>query len=110
MPYVYKLPQTVLSPVKNVKNVRVLFDGGNTHGAYSVARLKWNGNEVLGIRWNINENEAGDPKKISGAVTCLGEPNSRGYSTWFVLPDDFIGKILSGSDLRDKLQEYLAEL
>lgn len=102
MPFVYNLPQSVLSPIKNVGNVRVLFDGGNLHGAYSVARLQWNGDEVLAIRWNINENEARDPKKISGAVTCLGEPNSRGYSTWFILPDDFVAQLLQQSALRDR--------
>lgn len=107
MPYVYNLPQKVLSPVKNIRNVRVLFDGGNFHGAYSIARVEWNSNEVLAIRWNINENEANDPQKISGAKICLGEPNSRGYSTWFILPDDFIVKILGDDKLREDLQAYI---
>lgn len=107
MPYRYNLPHTVLSPMKNVKNVRVLFDSGNFHGAYSIARLEWNNNEVLGIRWNINENEGSDPKKMSGAKICLGEPNSRGYSTWFILPDDFINRMFEDTDLTKKLKEYL---
>ena len=109
MPYSYNLPNTVLSPMKNVKNVRVLFDSGNVHGAYSIARLEWNDHEVLGIRWNINENEANDSQKISGLKVCLGEPNSRGYSTWFILPDDFIIQILQKGSLSVQLEKYLKE-
>jgi len=109
MPFTYNLPATVLSPKKNVSNVRVLYDGGPHHGEFSIARIEWNGNDVLGIRWNVNENEASDPIKISGAKVCLGEPNSRGKSTWFVLPDFFIEELLSGGDLSNKLKQYLEE-
>lgn len=109
MPFKYNPAATVVSPRKYVRNVRVLYDGGPIHGEFSVARLEWNGNEVLGIRWNINENEAIDPAKISGSKVCLGEPNSRGKSTWFVLPDSFIDELLSGGDLSKKLKQYLNE-
>lgn len=107
MSYKYNLPNTVLSPVKNVSNVRVLFDNGNFHGGYSVAILKWNDNDVLAIRWNITENEAKDPKKISGTSVCIGEPNSHGHSTWFILPNDFIQQILNNTELNNKIKQYL---
>ena len=107
MPYRYNLPHTVISPQKNVKNVRVLLDTGNSHGAFSVAQIEWNGNDVLALRWNINENEASDSQKISGKNVCLGEPNSRGYSTWFVLPDDFLEEILKNSKLNVDVNNYL---
>ena len=87
MSYQIKDPATVLSPRTNVKNVQVLYNSGAVPGAFSVAKLEWNGREVIGVRWNMTENEIHDPNKINGVTECVGEPNSRGYSTWFVLPD-----------------------
>lgn len=107
MPYKYNLPNTVLSPAKNVSNVRVLFDNGNFHGAYSVAILEWNKNDVSAIRWNITENEARNTEKIKGSAVCVGEPNSHGYSTWFIMLDDFIKQILNNTNLNNKLDDYL---
>lgn len=108
MPYKYNPANTVVSPVKNVKNVRVLSDGGACHGCYSVAIVEWNGNDVLAIRWNISENEATRTDKLNGSVVCLGEPNSHGYSTWFVVPDDLLIRLLNGGDLADKIKQYLS--
>jgi hypothetical protein len=109
MPYRINNPATVLSPRKNVKNVTVLYNGGAVPGGYSVAKLKWNGNDVIGVRWNITENEVHDKDKISGKNVCLGEPNSHGYSTWFILPDDLIGKLITGDILAKDLKQYLDE-
>ena len=81
MPYKYKNPSNVISPKKYVSDVKPIFDNGAFHGAYSVAKLKWKKKDVIGIRWNINESEASDPNKMSGKKICVGEPNSRGYST-----------------------------
>jgi len=105
MPYKINDPTTVLSPRKNVKNVTVLYNGGNIPGAYSIAKLKWNGDDVIGIRWNISENEISN--KSNGIDLCLGEPNSRGYSTWFVLPDDMINKLITDDNLKTELSKYL---
>lgn len=109
MPYRYKLPVEVISPKDKVSDVKPIFDNGNFHGAYSVAKLKWNKKDVIGIRWNINEREADKPNKRSGKEICKGEPNSRGYSTWFILPDDFILQLISDkrSNLVMELKEYL---
>lgn len=94
MPHIYKLPQDVLSPKNCVEVVKILFDGGINNGKhYSVAQLRWEGVDCIGIRWNINQREWDDPNKLSGKVVCVGEPNSRGYSTWFVLPEHFLRQI-----------------
>lgn len=109
MPFRYNNPSNVLSPRNKIKNVQVLFDGGNKHGSYSVAKLKWNNNDVIGVRWNISENEAYNEDKKSGRKVSLGEPNSRGYSTWFILPDDLLSRLVKGGDLNEKLKDYLKE-
>lgn len=108
-------PSKVISPKKNVKNVTVLYDGGTGHGCYSVAKLKWNKKDVIGVRWNVSENEVNNAEKISGKKVCLGEPNSRGYSTWFVIPDALLIVLIKGGEngkekaLQDELRRYLEE-
>lgn len=97
MTYRIKDPSTVLSPLKNVGNVDVIFNSGNDFGCYSVALLEWNKKKVIGIRWNITENESSDQRKINGEAECLGEPNSRGNATWFILPNDFLSCLLDDS-------------
>ncbi len=101
---------TVLSPKDCVRNVKVLFDGGvKMHSHYSVAQLEWNGHPCIGIRWNITERELNNPAKANGTKTCVGEPNSRGYPTWFILPDAFLQNILAGGDVAVAIREYLGE-
>jgi hypothetical protein len=105
----HHLPQTVLSPRDCVSNVQIIYDGGALPGEYAVARLDWNGQPTLGIRWNIAERETGNPDKVSGKITCMGEPNSRGYPTWFILPDAFLQNIMTGGDVAVAIREYLEE-
>jgi hypothetical protein len=94
--YQYYNPSEVKSPKKHVSNVRVTFDGG-IYGdkPYSIARISWSGEEKIAMRWNINANEWSDPDKASGQKKCLGEPSSRGYPTWFVLPNELLSALLS---------------
>lgn len=66
-------PRMVLSPKGRVENLAVIFDGGE--GSYSVARMDWDGEPRLGVRWNGGDGEG------------LGNPQSRGIATWFILPD-----------------------
>lgn len=60
---------------------------------YVVARIKRpeDENPCLVVRWYIEESEYkanANSKKI-----CKGYPNTRGYPTWFVLPDCILGDI-----------------
>ena len=102
--------QTVISPKDRVSNVVPLYDGGPIQGEYSVAILEWNGDPCVGIRWNITERELDDSDKVAGIKTCVGEPNSRGYATWFILPDDFLRSLLSNGDIPKKIENYLRQI
>jgi hypothetical protein len=70
----YTDPETVLSPKGSVANLRVLLNTGEN--GWAVASLQWDGRDALGIRWN------GHPKNP------IGNPQSRGIATWFILPDE----------------------
>ena len=87
MSYIYKKPQLINSPKGKVDVIKVLFDGGE-NPAYSLAIIKWEGVLKLGIRWNIADSEWEDAKKQNGMAECIGNPQSRGHSTWYVLPDN----------------------
>ena len=87
MAYIYKNPKLISSPKGKVEVIEVLYDGADDP-AYSLALIKWEGQTKLGIRWNIAEAEWDDAKQQNGQAECIGNPQSRGHSTWFVLPDD----------------------
>jgi hypothetical protein len=74
-------PETVISPKANVSNVRVLLNTGEA--GWALAAMLWDSKEALGIRWN------GHPENP------IGNPQSRGIPTWFVLPDE-VAIILRG--------------
>lgn len=86
-------PETVMSPRRHISEVIEIFNGGIDE-PFSLAVVCWDGVYRIGIRWNITENEWDDPLKDSGEKECVGEPNSRGYSTWFILPANFINDLL----------------
>ena len=74
----YVNPEAVSSPKSRWRLRRVLYDGGE--GNWSVAEGQWENDgfwgEVLAIRWNGS----------SGSE--IGNPQSRGLATWFVLPEE----------------------
>ena len=70
-------PRLVTSPKGRVEKLDVIHDSGE--GDYSVATMLWDGEPAMGIRWNGGDQ--GD--KFQG----LGNPQSRGIATWFILPD-----------------------
>lgn len=84
----YHSPQTVTSPRDYVSNVRVIYDGGD--GSFSVAKIDWEGQPCLVMRWNVARREWHDAKKVAGNKTCAGMPTSRGYPVWFVIPDELL--------------------
>lgn|SRR5690606_13392145 len=112
MPYKYRDPSGVLSPKHSVQKVIVIFDGKtNEDHPFSIAKILWKGKWCIGIRWNINQNEWGDPNKKSGKNICIGEPNSRGYPTWFIIPKEFLQLLLSEkSELSKILKKAISEI
>jgi hypothetical protein len=70
MPYVR--PEAVLSPRNRMGGViEVIHDPGAT--GMCVARIRWNGEEVIATRWNGDDDQP------------LGNPVSRGKATWFIV-------------------------
>ncbi len=99
---IYINPKNVTSPKDLVEVVKVLHDGGDS--GVSVAQLKWDGVDCLGMRWNIAQREWDVAEKISNTKSCVGMPSSRGHSVWFILPDDLYNK---NSELYKDIQAYL---
>ena len=81
----YHDPSTVLSPKDRVKSVEVIYDAGPVDGSWSVARLKWDEETKVGIRWN------GD------SVSSKGLPQARGNPAWFVLPGELGSAVLAAA-------------
>jgi len=72
MSYVH--PEEVLSPRNRVGSiVEVIHDPGEN--GMSVARIIWDEEEVVAIRWNGNSEQP------------LGNPMSRRHPTWFVVDE-----------------------
>jgi hypothetical protein len=68
----YVRPEEVLSPRKRVgRIIEVIHDPGE--GGMSVARILWDEEEVVAVRWN------------GSAERPLGNPMSRRQPTWFVV-------------------------
>lgn len=82
----YNHPNKVRSPRGYAKQIKPLYDGGEE--GCSIAILEdCNGNQNIGIRWNVSEKEWDDRRKYEDGMVCVGMPQSRGYSVWFILPD-----------------------
>jgi hypothetical protein len=64
--------------------VEILYNSGP--GGWSVASLDWNGEDAIGIRWNGQEGPG------------IGNPQSRGNATWFILPGELREAVLSRID------------
>jgi len=81
----YIEPATVLAPKASVRSVEILYSTGNR--GWSVARVGWEGSERIGIRWNGADDGPG-----------IGNPQSRGNATWFILPEELESVILERVD------------
>ena len=82
----YNHPPQVRSPRGYAKHITPLYDGGEE--GFSIAILEdCDGNYNIGIRWNVSEKEWYDSRKTDEVMVCVGMPQSRGYSVWFILPD-----------------------
>lgn len=86
----YIKPGDVHAPKRHWSLVQVLFDGGedgsrNSRGNHSPSSLaigRWDNKPVLAMRWNGNKQNP------------LGNPQSRGLPTWFVVPEEHWKQIL----------------
>ena len=76
----YVEPQAVLAPRNLVRWVEVMCNTGP--GGWSVARIGWGDSTAIGMRWNGDEGPG------------IGNPQSRGNATWFILPDIFEDVVL----------------
>lgn len=83
MSYVH--PSLVTSPRAMLSDLEVVYDGGENE--WAVAKFKWNGQPVVGVRWNGG---SADPR-----FPGMGNPQSRGVPTWFILPDRLADVILT---------------
>jgi hypothetical protein len=81
----YVEPATVWAPKASIRAVEVLYNRGP--GEWSVARVTWEDRERIGIRWNGGDDAPG-----------IGNPQSRGNATWFILPDELQDVILNRID------------
>jgi len=79
----------VISPKQHWALISVLEDEGPGEGALAVGR--WDNKPVLAMRWN-GDNEDNP----------IGNPQSRGLPTWFIIPDSYVEAIL-GTLSSDKL-------
>lgn len=79
MPYVD--PWDVIGPRKIWSLTQVEFSTGR--GGWSVARGEWDGVPAVGIRWNGQDGETGP-----------GNPQSRGFPTWFILPEELAATVM----------------
>ena len=75
-------PRTVCAPKAFVRSVEVLYNYNRPTNGWSVARINWDGTETIGIRWNGDENSG------------IGNPQSRGNATWFIVPEPLQQTIL----------------
>jgi hypothetical protein len=92
-------PQTVVSPRNKVSRVKVLFDRGPVDYSWSVARLTYDGQECIGIRWNGDEKES---KK--------GVPLANAHPIWFIVPKEIAGAVEEKVDqLKGKRESDLLE-
>ena len=80
----YVEPATVLAPRNVIRSVQTLYNSGS--GGWSVARVNWEGRDRIGIRWN------------GGEGAGVGNPQSRGNATWFILPDELSEVVLNRID------------
>lgn len=77
----YVEPASVLSPKASIRSVQIIHNTGPE--GWSAARIHWEEDtEALGLRWN----GGGDPG--------IGNPQSRGNPTWFIVPPELRAALL----------------
>jgi hypothetical protein len=77
----YVEPATVWAPKASIRSVEVLYNRGQRE--WSIARVNWEEEERVGIRWNGADDAPG-----------IGHPQARGNATWFILPREIESAVL----------------
>jgi hypothetical protein len=77
-------PEDVLSPKQHWNLIAVLDDGSSSgeENNCALALGRWDNNPVLAVRWNRHKDNP------------IGNPQSRGVPTWFILPEKYNEAIL----------------
>jgi hypothetical protein len=86
----YISPETVQSPKGRVTDVDVIYDKGPSAASWSIAKLKWDGDDAVGIRWNGDEDH------------LVGTPQSRGKATWFIVPKEIVDAVVTAATTLDR--------
>ena len=97
----YYKPKEVISPKDAITDIVEILDDGDS--SISLAKMKWYGKEVFGIRWNVGMKEWNDEEKKKGKK-CLGVPTSHAKPTWFILPNEILDK---NSELLQKIENAM---
>lgn len=88
----YIKPSDVHAPKRHWSLIHVLFDGGEATeknpSPSSLAIGRWDNQPVLAMRWNGNKENP------------LGNPQSRGLPTWFVVPEQYWRQILESEPFK----------
>jgi hypothetical protein len=74
----------VTSPKMHWSLIAVLKDEGECEGVLAIGR--WDNEPVLAMRWNGGSGPMSD--------SPIGNPQSRGLPTWFVVPRTYVDAIL----------------
>ena len=90
-------PAEVISPRRHWSLIAVLTEANDDGSALAIGR--WDGKPVLAMRWN------GDDENP------VGNPQSRGLPTWFIVPDRYNDAILStlAKDKRMLVRNFIME-
>jgi len=108
----YILPDKVISPKGKIEIIDIIYDGNNgnherTEVDVSLAKIKWEGEAHLAIRWNVATYEYEDKDKVSGTALCIGMPASNGEPEWFVIPKETFN--INSAFFRDVIEKLAKE-
>lgn len=93
----YVDPNTVVSPKASWVLKNVIYNSGPGKGGWSVAEGLWEGDSCLGVRWNGSSAEEG-----------VGNPQSRGHATWFIIPEGLEDAIRREVDFLIQTEEKIS--
>lgn len=85
----YHNPEKCTHP-KRLERIQIIYeDRTNVDKSYTIAKLFYkSGETAIGMRWNIAYDQYKNEDCKQGRKVCLGFPHSRGYPTWFILPEN----------------------